>query len=179
MKNLFFLSCLFLVLVGCNSNGSVEFFKDNGYQEDTVYISGKVQNFPKSGNLLIAYPKSVEGKQERMSVKPDSMGYFEVRIPVINSVCLYLYSFVKGKGMDLFAEPGEKIEIHSDWMEHGTLKFSGEHARSHQDVYDYGLYLDSLNLPITHIDYMDRKVSHEDFLKRIESDWSKKDSFLL
>lgn len=178
MKNLFFLSCLFLVLVGCNSNVSVEFFKDNGYQEDTVYISGKVQNFPKSGNLLIAYPKSVEGKQERMSVKPDSMGYFEVRIPVINSVRLYLYSFVKGKGMDLFAEPGEKIEIHSDWMEHGTLKFSGEHARSHQDVYDYGLYLDSLNLPITHIDYMDRKVSHEDFLKRIESDWSKKDSLL-
>ena len=169
MKNLFFLSCLFLVLVGCNSNGSVEFFKDNGYQEDTVYISGKVQNFPKSGTLLIAYPKSVEGKQERMSVKPDSMGYFEVRIPVINSVRLYLYMFV---------EPGEKIEIHSDWMEHGTLKFSGEHARSHQDVYDYGLYLDSLNLPITHIDYMDRKVSHEDFLKRIESDWSKKDSLL-
>lgn len=178
MKNLFFVSCLFLVLVGCNSNASVEFFKDNGYQEDTVYISGKVQNFPKSGNLLIAYPKSVEGKQERMSVKPDSMGYFEVRIPVINSVRLYLYSFVKGKGMDLFAEPGEKIEIHSDWMEHGTLKFSGEHARSHQDVYDYGLYLDSLNLPITHIDCMDRKVSHEDFLKRIESDWSKKDSLL-
>ena len=178
MKNLFFLSCLFLVLIGCNSNASVEFFKDNGYQEDTVYISGKVQNFPKSGNLLIAYPKSVEGKQERMSVKPDSMGSFEVRIPVINSVRLYLYSFVKGKGMDLFAEPGEKIEIHSDWMEHGTLKFSGEHARSHQDVYDYGLYLDSLNLPITHIDYMDRKVSHEDFLKRIESDWSKKDSLL-
>ena len=103
MKNLFFLSCLFLVLVGCNSNGSVEFFKDNGYQEDTVYISGKVQNFPKSGNLLIAYPKSVEGKQERMSVKPDSIGYFEVRIPVINSVRLYLYIFVKRKVMDLFA----------------------------------------------------------------------------
>ena len=40
MKNLFFLSWLFLVLVGCNSNASVEFFKDNGYQEDTVYISG-------------------------------------------------------------------------------------------------------------------------------------------
>ena len=116
MKNLFLVSCLLLVLVGCNSNGSVEFFKDNGYQEDTVYISGKVQNFPEGGNLLIAYPKSVEGIQERMSVKPDSMGYFEVRIPVINSVRLYLYSFVKGKGMDLFAEPGEKIEIHSDWM---------------------------------------------------------------
>lgn len=178
MKNLFFVTCLLLVLVGCNTNGSVESFKDNGYQEDTVYISGKVQNFPEGGNLLIAYPKSVEGIQERMSVKPDSLGYFEARIPVINSVRLYLYSFVKGKGMDLFAEPGEKIEIHSDWMEHGTLKFSGEHARSHQDVYDYGLYLDSLNLPITQIDYMDRKVSHEDFLKRIESDWSKKDSLL-
>ena len=178
MKNLSFVTCLLLVLVGCNTNGSVESFKDNGYQEDTVYISGKVQNFPEGGNLLIAYPKSVEGIQERMSVKPDSLGYFEVRIPVINSVRLYLYSFVKGKGMDLFVEPGEKIEIHSDWMKHGTLKFSGEHACSHQDVYDYGLYLDSLNLPITHIDYMDRKVSHEDFLKRIESDWSKKDSLL-
>lgn len=178
MKNLFFVTCLLLVLVGCNTNGSVESFKDNGYQEDTVYISGKVQNFPEGGNLLIAYPKSVEGIQERMSVKPDSLGYFEARIPVINSVRLYLYGFVKGKGMELFAEPGEEIEIHSDWMKHETLRFSGQHACSHQDVYDYGLYLDSLNLPITHMDYMDRKVSHEEFLQRIESDWSKKDSLL-
>lgn len=63
MKNLFFVTCLLLVLVGCNTNGSMESFKDNGYQEDTVYISGKVQNFPEGGNLLIAYPKSVEASR--------------------------------------------------------------------------------------------------------------------
>jgi hypothetical protein len=50
-----------------------------------------VQNFPEGGNLLIAYPKSVEGIQERMSVKPDSLGYFEARIPVINSVNSYFF----------------------------------------------------------------------------------------
>lgn len=51
MKNLFFVSCLLLVLVGCNTHGSVEFFKDNGYQEDTVYKAEKCRIFLKVGTF--------------------------------------------------------------------------------------------------------------------------------
>ena len=58
------------------------------------------------------------------------------------------------------------------------MTFSGEHAQSHQDVYDYNLYLDSLVLPRVFIDNMDKNVSHEDFLQKIVSKWEKEDSLL-
>ena len=177
MKNMFYMLGFLLMFVSCNSGHTVGFFKDNGYQEDTVYISGRVQNFPEGRELLIAYPRLIEGEQERLSVKPDSLGYFEARVPVINSTRMFLLYFMRGSSIALFAEPGEKIEIYSDWNQQ-TLTFSGEHAQSHQDVYDYNLYLDSLALPRVFVDNMDRNVSHEDFLQKIVSKWEKEDSLL-
>ena len=178
MKNINLLLGILLALVGCQSRStSGGYFKDNGYQADTVYISGQVRNFPEGKTLQIVSMKFVEDEQVKLEITPDSLGYFEARIPVINSARLFLYYFMQGDIVTLFAEPGEKIEIHSDW-EKGTLSFLGEHAQAHQDVYNYQCYVDSLLLTQPYIDYMDRTITHEEFLHRITAEYNKKDSLL-
>lgn len=152
-------------------------FVDNGYQADTVYISGEVLNFPEGKTLQVAYHQWVEDEQVRLDITPDSVGHFEIQVPVINTTRLFLYYFMKANSITLFAEPGERIGIHSDWKE-GTLTFSGEHARTHQDVYDYRIHVDSLKLPYTYIETMDRGISHEEFYRKIKSEWCKNDSLL-
>lgn len=178
MKNIVLTSILLLALVGCGQGqlaGSA--FKDNGYQEDTVYISGNVFGLPADKTLKVAYDKFVEDEHVNLNITPDSEGNFDIRIPVINSTRLYLYYFMQGNTITLFAEPGERIKIHSDW-EKKTLNFSGEHARAHQDVYDYRCYLNSLSLPYSYVDCMDKTISHREYLNRITAEWCKSDSLL-
>ena len=175
---LMLLATLALALVGCKQNSLAgDCFKDNGYQNDTVYISGKVSGFPTDLTLQVAYNKFVEDEDVRMEITPDNEGNFDIRIPVINSTRLFLYYFMQGNTITLFAEPGERIEIHSDWKKK-TLSFSGEHAKTHQDVYDYHCYLDSLHLPYSHVDYMDKTIGHDEFLKQLTSQWNQQDSLL-
>ena len=165
-----------ILVASCTSQPKND-FKDNGYQSDTVYISGQVLNFPEGKTLQVAYMKFVEDEQVRLDVTPDSAGHFEIQVPVINSTRLFLYYFMKASSITLFAEPGEKIEIQSDWKEE-TLAFSGEHARTHQDVYDYWRYVDSLALPYSYIETMDRGISHEEFYQKMKAEWCKNDSLL-
>lgn len=176
MKNLLLIGIWVMLMASCASQPKND-FKDNGYQADTVYISGQVLNFPEGKTLQVAYMKFVEDEQVRLDVTPDSVGHFEIQVPVINSTRLFLYYFMKASSITLFAEPGEKIEIHSDWKEE-TLAFSGEHARTHQDVYDYWRHIDSLSLPYSYIETMDRGVSHEEFYQKIKAEWCKNDSLL-
>ena len=177
-KSLYLISLIILGMVGCqNHSKNAGYFKDNGYQADTVYISGQVLNFPEGKTLQVSYWKFVEDEQALLKFTPDSMGNFEMRIPVINSTRLYLYYFMQGNIVTLFAEPGEKIEIHSDW-EKKTLAFSGEHAQSHQEVYDYGKYVDSLSLPRPYGSYLDERISHEECLRLLTVDWTQNDSLL-
>lgn len=178
MKNLIFVSIVLLALGGCKQKHFTEgCFKDNGYQDDTIYISGNVSGLPTGKTLQVAYNKFVEDEDVRLEITPDCEGNFDIRIPVINSTRLSLYYFMLGNNVTLFAEPGERIEIHSDWGKK-TLNFSGEHAKAHQDVYDYHCYLDSLNMPYAYIDCMDKSISHEEFLKQITLEWNQKDSLL-
>ena len=176
MKTL--IRCLWgvMLMASCTSQPKND-FKDNGYQTDTVYISGQVLNFPEGKTLQVAYMKFVEDEWVRLDVTPDSAGHFEIQVPVINSTRLFLYYFMKANSITLFAEPGEKIEIQSDWKEE-TLTFSGEHARTHQDVYDYWRYVDSLALPYSYIETMDKGISHEEFYQKIKAEWCKNDSLL-
>ena len=165
-----------LGMMGCqNHPNHTSCFKDNGYQADTVYISGQVLNFPTGNSLRINYTKFIENEYVKLNITPDSLGYFEARIPVINSTRLHLFYFMQGNIINLFAEPGEKIVIHSDW-EKKTLAFSGEHARAHQDVYDYQCHVDSLSL--SYGDVMDNSISHEEYLQRLTSEWNRADSLL-
>ena len=81
MKTIVLTSILLLALVGCGQGqlaGSA--FKDNGYQEDTVYISGNVFGLPADKTLKVAYDKFVEDEQVNLNITPDSEGNF-----VINS----------------------------------------------------------------------------------------------
>ena len=177
-KSLYLISLIILGMVGCqNHSKNATCFKDNGYQADTVHISGQVLNFPEGKTLQVSYTKFVEDEHVKLQFTPDSMGNFEMRIPVINSTRLYLYYFMQGDIVTLFAEPGEKIVIHSDW-EKKTLAFSGEHAQSHQEVYDYGRYVDSLSLPRPYESYMDRSIGHEECLRLLTADWIQNDSLL-
>ncbi|MBR5204681.1 MAG: hypothetical protein IKW32_05615, partial [Bacteroidaceae bacterium] len=177
-KSLYLISLIILGMVGCqNHSKNTGYFKDNGYQADTVYISGQVLNFPEGKTLQVSYTKFVEDEHTMLKFAPDSLGNFEVRIPVINSTCMYLYYFMQGNIVTLFAEPGEKIEIHSDWKK-GTLAFSGEHALSHQEVYDYRSYVDSLSLPRTYESYFDERISHEECLRLLTAEWTRNDSLL-
>jgi thiol-disulfide isomerase/thioredoxin len=125
----------------------------------------------------VSYTKFVEDEHVKLQFTPDSMGNFEMRIPVINSTRLYLYYFMQGDIVTLFAEPGEKIGIHSDW-EKKTLAFSGEHAQSHQEVYDYGRYVDSLSLSRPNESYIDERISHEECLRLLTAEWTQNDSLL-
>lgn len=152
-------------------------FKDNGYQNDMVYISGEVRNLPAGKNLQIVYTKLVEDEQARLDIAPDSTGRFEARVPVVNSTSLLLYQFVRSKPVNLFAEPGERIEIRADWKE-GRVAFSGEHAQTHQQVYAYRRHVDSLALPYNHVETIDRSITHEEFFRRIRADWYRNDSLL-
>ena len=177
-KSLCLISLIILGMVGCqNHSKNTGYFKDNGYQADTVHISGQVLNFPEGKTLQVSYTKFVEDEHVKLQFTPDSMGNFEMRIPVINSTRLYLYYFMQGDIVTLFAEPGEKIVIHSDW-EKKTLAFSGEHAQSHQEVYDYGRYVDSLSLPRPYGSYFDERISHEECLRLLTVDWTQNDSLL-
>ena len=177
-KSLYLISLIILGMVGCqNHSKNTGYFKDNGYQADTVYISGQVLNFLEGKTLQVSYTKFVEDEHTMLKFAPDSLGNFEVRIPVINSTCMYLYYFMQGDIVTLFAEPGEKIEIHSDWKK-GTLAFSGEHALSHQEVYDYRSYVDSLSLPRTYESYFDERISHEECLRLLTAEWTRNDSLL-
>lgn len=177
-KSLYLIGLIILGMVGCqNHSKNTGYFKDNGYQADTVYISGKVLNFPEGKTLQVSYTKFVEDEHTMLKFAPDSIGNFEVRIPVINSTCMYLYYFMQGDIVTLFAEPGEKIEIYSDWKK-GTLTFSGEHALSHQEVYDYESYVDSLSLPRPYGSYFDEHISHEECLRLLTAEWTRNDSLL-
>ena len=176
MKNVLLIGIWVMLMASCTSQPKND-FKDNCYQSDTVYISGQVLNFPEGKTLQVAYMKFVEDEQVRLDVTPDSAGHFEMQVPVINSTRLFLYYFMKANSITLFAEPGEKIEIHSDWKEE-TLTFFGEHARTHQDVYDYWRYVDSLALPYSYIETMDRGISHEEFYQKMKAEWCKNDSLL-
>ena len=177
-KSLYLFSLIILGMVGCqNHSKNTSYFKDNGYQADTVYISGQVLNFPEGKNLQVSYTQFVEDEYVKLQFTPDSMGNFEMRIPVINSTRMYLYYFMQGNIVTLFAEPGEKIEIHSDWKKK-TLAFSGEHAQSHQEVYDYENYVDSLLLPRPYESYLDERISHDECLRLLTAEWTQNDSLL-
>ena len=177
-KSLYLFSLIILGMVGCqNYSKNTSYFKDNGYKADTVYISGQVLNFPEGKNLQVSYSQFVEDEYVKLQFTPDSMGNFEMRIPVINSTRMYLYYFMQGNIVTLFAEPGEKIEIHSDWKKK-TLAFSGEHAQSHQEVYDYENYVDSLLLPRPYESYLDERISHDECLRLLTAEWTQNDSLL-
>ena len=49
-----------VILVASCASQPKNDFKDNGYQTDTVYISGQVLNFPEGKTLQVAYMKFVE-----------------------------------------------------------------------------------------------------------------------
>ena len=177
-KSLYLISLIILGMVGCqNHSKNTSYFKDNGYKADTVYISGQVLNFPEGKNLQVSYNQFVEDEYVKLQFTPDSMGNFEMRIPVINSTRMYLYYLMQGNIVTLFAEPGEKIEIHSDWKKK-TLAFSGEHAQSHQEVYDYENYVDSLLLPRPYESYLDERISHDECLRLLTAEWTQNDSLL-
>ena len=55
-KSLYLISLIILGMVGCqNHSKNTGYFKDNGYQADTVYISGQVLNFPEGKTLQVSY----------------------------------------------------------------------------------------------------------------------------
>lgn len=178
MKRLASFIGILAILSGCRSHSEGETpFKDNGYRNDTVYISGQIGNCPKGHTLWVSYDKWVEDEQVTLNVTPDSLGNFQVCVPVVNSMSV-LFNYRQGKSpLELFVEPGERIEIHTDYGK-GTLSFEGEYAQAHQDVCDYKAYVEALKLPYVHLEAMDRKLTHEEFLARITADWAKKDSLL-
>lgn len=178
MKNLTFILGLLLLFAGCRSQQKpVSLFLDNGYQEDSVYICGQVLNHPEGGNFLVHYSAFVEDENVRLEVKPDSLGNFRCSVPVINSTQIVLAHLMPKGVVALFAEPGEEIGIHADW-EKQTLTFSGKYAKGHQDAYDYRCYVDSLNLPYSFVDLMDRNITHEECFLQLKSEWAKNDSLL-
>ena len=76
MKNLLLIGIWVMLMASCASQPKND-FKDNGYQADTVYISGQVLNFPEGKTLQVGYMKFVEDEQVRLDVTPDSAGHFK------------------------------------------------------------------------------------------------------
>ena len=178
MKRLVFFLGILSILSSCQIQQKGEtLFKDNGYRNDTVYISGHIKNLPEGHTLRVYYNKWVEGEQVSLKVIPDSLGSFQACVPVINSASILFNYHPRKSSLNLFVEPGERIEIHTD-CEKETHSFYGEYAQAHQDVCDYNAYVKTLGLPYVHIEAMDREMTHEEFLARITADWGKKDSLL-
>ena len=159
-----------------NAQLSKSLFLDNGYRTDSITISGQIVNRTTQIQPSVAYNHFITEEGIKKSIHVDSLGYFSVKVPVYNTTELYIYYLTNGVALSLFAEPGEKIIIHSDWKDN-KLTFKGTRAKEHQEVFDYESYLRSLNRP-----YFDasahKKIPHEQFLKKLKLSTFQNDSIL-
>lgn len=155
---------------------SKSLFLDNGYRTDSVTISGQVINRTTQTQPRIAYTHFITEETTKIPIQVDSSGYFSVKLPVYNTTQLYIHYLTNGTLLSLFAEPGEKIVIHSDWKDN-KVTFKGTRAQDHQQVFEYDSYLSSLNRA-----YFDpnrsEKTTHEQFLERLKQYAYQNDSIL-
>lgn len=151
-------------------------FVDNGYRPDSITLSGQILNRTSQAPPRISYNHFATDQWEKIYIPVDSLGYFSTKVPIYNTTQLYINYLTNGTTLSLFAEPGEKIILHSDWKTN-KLTIKGTRAKEHQQVFEYDVYLESLHLNYFNLNSSE-KISHDQFLAKLQSYSLKNDSLL-
>lgn len=148
----------------------------NSYRADSVLICGQILN--RTGHTVprVTQNHFITDESIKMPIPVDSLGNFSVKVPVFGITQLYIYYVAYGSVISMFAEPGEKIIIHSDWKSN-RVTFKGKNAREHQEVFDYDSYLESVNLLYTRFNPK-QEISHEQYLQKLKQFTWQQDSIL-
>lgn len=137
------------------------------YRLDSVTIRGQILNRNHQMQPCVRQSHFITDELIETPIFVDSLGYFNVKVPAFNATRLFIYHVApQGRGLYLFALPGEEVIVHADWKTDKFL-FKGKNARQHQEVYDYSLYHAQANLKNEELS-TDEKISHEHYLQKIK-----------
>lgn len=151
------------------------FFLDS-YRSDSVVICGQILNRTVQTVPSVSLNHFITDESIKISIPVDSLGNFSVKVPVFNTTWLYVYYVANGSVISLFAEPGEKIIIHSDWK-NNRVTFEGKYAKEHQEVFDYNSYMDRTHPAYTEFS-SGENIPHELYLQKLKQFTYHRDSIL-
>lgn len=151
-------------------------FADNGYRPDSVVIDGQILNRTTHIPPSAKYTHLITGENIQVKANIDSLGNFSLKVPVFNTTNLAVDHVAYGFTIVLFAEPKENITITSDWKQDKVV-FSGTRAEEHQQVFDYNLYLQSINTQHTPLDFPEQ-ITDNEYLRKVKATKLQQDSLL-
>lgn len=101
-------------------------FVDNGYQTDSVTLTGYLRNLPSTHPFEVSVPDMITDKEEKYTADIDSLGRFTLRFPVLNSHNV----FIDWERSTIWTsvEPGETYFLYVDFAD-GKKLVMGEKAR--------------------------------------------------
>lgn len=101
-------------------------FVDNGYQTDSVTLTGYLRNLPSTHPFEVSVPDMITDKEEKYTADIDSLGRFTLRFPVLNSHNV----FIDWERSTIWTsvEPGETYFLYVDFTD-GKKLVMGEKAR--------------------------------------------------
>ena len=163
MKELFFaILCVLAPFWTCAQTA-----KHAVYLLDSVTIRGQILNRNQQMQPRVMQSHFITDELIETPISVDSLGFFNVKVPAFHATRLFIYYVApQGRGISLFALPGEEIIVHADWKTDQTV-FKGKNANQHQEVYDYSLYQTKANLKNQELN-PEEKISHEHYLQKIK-----------
>lgn len=164
MKTLKILPVLLLIPLFTWAQKSHTLFTDNNYQPDSVVVCGQILGRTDKIAPSIHMNHFITDEAISIPIPIDSLGKFSIKIPVFNTTDIDIWAVGYGVNIKLFAEPGERIIIHSDWIK-DKVTFEGERAKDHQDVFDFDSFQRNLS-PDYHFAATDYSGSHDAFLEK-------------
>lgn len=132
------------------------------FREDSVTIIGEYKNFRSGPPFKVAGMDWLSNREVTYSTPIDSNGRFTLTFPMPAAGELFI-DFGRTNLWNI-GIPGETILLSADmntlspplrkdtvaaaaWLEHGSLRIAGTHARLHKDLYDYWRHQTTIQLP--------------------------------